>query len=177
MIFENLSLNSKSIIWAHEKGFRLENSKIFSPSGKELTLKSNWKGYLYFCFRPKVSQAGGRKICNICVHRFTAYIKYGNSLFEKGIVVRHLDGNCKNNSFENLALGSHYDNYMDQTEEVRKKRLSLLSFNHKKFTNEEIALIRQDHLINKLSYRDIMKKWGIPSTGSVGYILKHTYKT
>lgn len=48
------------------------------------------------------------------VHRIIAFIKFGYNFLEKGIMVRHLDDNGLNNTFNNIELGTWYDNYADR---------------------------------------------------------------
>ena len=52
-------------------------------------------------------------------HRVVAYKKYGDVMFEKGVVVRHLDGDKRNSSPGNLILGSRSDNSQDHVVDRR----------------------------------------------------------
>lgn len=92
---------------------------VVSPKGRELILRPNDQGYLVFRCPLTITPVGYIK-----VHRLQALQKYGLALFEPGIVVRHLDGQKCNNSWENIAIGTNSDNQLDISEEVRISRAS-----------------------------------------------------
>ena len=48
------------------------------------------------------------------VHRIVAFIKFGYDFLGKGIMVRHLDDNGLNNTYDNIELGTWQDNYNDR---------------------------------------------------------------
>jgi hypothetical protein len=48
---------------------------------------------------------------------------------------------------------------------------------NRKFTDEEVNLIREDSKIHKLPYSKIMEKWNINSKGTLSYIINNSYKT
>jgi hypothetical protein len=62
------------------------------------------------------------KHIRVLAHRLQAYIKYGDAIYAKGIVVRHLDGNPKNNKLENIAIGNQLDNWNDYVRLCESKR-------------------------------------------------------
>lgn len=59
----------------------------------------------------------------IAEHRVIAFRKYGSIVFEKGILVRHLDGNKINNSPDNLVIGTNQDNVNDHVTARREAAL------------------------------------------------------
>ena len=63
------------------------------------------------------------KHIRVLAHRLQAYIKYGDAIYAKGIVVRHLDGNPKNNRLENIAIGNQLDNWNDYLLLCESKRV------------------------------------------------------
>lgn len=67
-------------------------------------------GYMYFSFRIE------GKIVKVYFHRYQAYTKFGDRLYEDGLVVRHLDGNFLNNSSSNIELGTTSDNRKERYE-------------------------------------------------------------
>ena len=85
-------------------------------------------------------------------------MKFGDRIFEKGLLVRHLDGNSLNNSWDNLELGNQQQNMLDRKEEDRKNH----SKNSKKLPQEEKEKIAKDKKENGLSYRQLSKKYNIP---------------
>lgn len=89
---------------AFEKGYRAdEYGRVISPKGKYVSLFLNTR-YLKFSLRIK------GKIEKVRVHRLVAYQKYGESLYNPGIIVMHIDGISINNQYENIALGSQSEN-------------------------------------------------------------------
>ena len=54
----------------------------------------------------------GKRV-TIPVHKFVAYLKFGDEIFKEGIEVRHLDGNSLNNGYENISIGTHTQNMRD----------------------------------------------------------------
>ena len=87
---------------------------VVSPNNHLMTLRENEKGYLTFRY------ANDR----VKVHRLQAYQLFGEALFAPGILVRHLDGNKKNNHADNIAIGTSSDNQLDIPEEQRVARAS-----------------------------------------------------
>lgn len=170
---ENLSLKNKAILYAIEKGYKVKNDVIISPHGKILKLQKE-NGYLSFNVTPTWN---GKKRCyHIKVHRFVAYQKYGNKIFEPDIVVRHLNGNPIDNSEKNIDIGTQSDNLYDRIEEDRIKTAINASKSLRKFTDETIIQIKLDRA-NGMSYNDLMKKYNISSKGTMSYIINNTYKT
>ena len=119
--------------------------------------------YKYFSFRIN------GEIIKVYFHRFQAYNKFGDALYEDNIMVRHLDGNYLNNSESNIDLGTNSDNMMDIPKEVRVKRSSNAS---KKYPDELVQAIRLDKE-SGMSYKELMVKYGISSKGTLSYIINH----
>ena len=65
-------------------------------------------------------------------HRLQAYIKYRELMYKKGIMVRHLNGNRLDNSWDNIAIGTAYDNAQDMTLEERRQRGAKIHATRKK---------------------------------------------
>jgi hypothetical protein len=102
-------------------------------------------------------------------HRLQAFQKYGYKLFEKGIMVRHLDGNSLNNSWDNIFIGNNSDNQLDIPKQIRIKRAVNASYFLRKYIKEEV---KKFHSIDK-SYNKTMDKFGITSKGTLHYILNN----
>lgn len=95
------------------------------------------------------------------VHKLQAYIKYGDKIFEKGIVVRHLNDIKSDNSWDNIVIGSQSQNMMDRTQESRKNHIK-----RKEPISDDIISEMENDRKNKngkkgLSYRGLAKKYGI----------------
>lgn len=88
--------------------------------------KNSGKGYLM------VSLSMNNKRLKIGVHRLVLWAFSGKQ--EKGVDARHLDGNCKNNHFSNLAYGTRSDNIQDSV-----KHLTMM--HPKKLTKESVINI------------------------------------
>lgn len=87
---------------------------VRNPKGD--TLKGSiTRGYIKFSVR-----YGGNSSFPVRVHRFQGYLKFSDKIFEKGIVLRHLDGNSLNNKYDNIEIGTQSDNMFDRPEEDRK---------------------------------------------------------
>lgn len=160
----NLSKSNQFLIKAYEKGYRVIDGEVFKNNKKKAKIGTNKQGYNTF----------GK---NIKIHRLVAYQKYGNKMFEPKILVRHRDGNKQNNSYNNILLGSDHDNHMDKDPKDRLIHSLKAASKHRKFTDVEIELIRQDFKINKLTYKQIMAKWSISSKGTLSYIINNKYQT
>jgi hypothetical protein len=119
-------------------------------------------------FSVRVIINGDKSLAKVLVHRIQAYKKYGNVIFNKDVCVRHKDSNCKNNSIDNIIIGTYSDNMMDKSQEVRMKNAVYASSFVKKHNHEEIVKMHNDGL----SYSKIMKKTGIKSKGTVSFIVK-----
>ena len=122
-----------------------------------------------------MAQAGKRTVISVLVHRFIAYPKFGDNIFKEGIVVRHLDDNPNNNTWNNLELGTPSQNMMDKSEESRIKSSHLASLSARVYSDEEINLIRKDRA-SGLSYKEIGDKWNITKS-SARHFSTHLYKT
>ena len=163
----NMSLSKKNtwLLRACEKGFKIDsNGTILNKYGKTIKGQVD-RNYMHFCFRDK----DGNK--NITVHRLQAYQKFGDKIFEKGIQVRHLNGNSLDNSWDNIEIGTISDNAFDKSEETRKRVAIIASRKQQNSIRsyEERCLIYDD-LIKGLSLSKIMKKHNISSKGALSYM-------
>ena len=148
-------------ILAKQKGYVvLEDGTVNGPNKNDIGTINN--GYVFINLRV----AG--KCRNVRAHRLQAYQKYGEAIYSKGIVVRHLDGNPLNNSHTNIAIGNNSDNMMDKPKEQRMKdALHATSF-VRKHSHEEIISYHEKHN----SYKKTMEKFNISSKGTLHFILK-----
>lgn len=109
-----ISKRAVAVKEAYKKGYRVVDGVVITPLGYSLVLV----GRRYLRFSTKTING----IYPVHVHRLVAYQKYGDKLFEKGIQVRHLDGDRFNNLEHNIALGSQRDNCFDIPKEERIRR-------------------------------------------------------
>ncbi len=132
---------------AYEKGYRVtKDGDFLNPKGRKIGCV-NSAGYEHIGFKIN------KKYVNISTHRLQAYQKYGDKLYEDGIVVRHLNSNSLDNSFDNISVGTQKDNYLDIPEKNRKKMV----YNQIKYPKEfVIKLIEEYELVknyNKLAIK------------------------
>ena len=165
-----MNKTSLNIIYAAQNGYEIDKEgNVFSKNGK-LSLYNDSRGYLSFSvFRCKSSDM-------VPVHRYQAYNKFGNAIFEEGIVVRHFDGNQKNNSWDNLLLGSQKENSMDRLPSDRIKHAINGSNHIRKFTDLEMADIKSFYEENK-SYKKTMEKFSISTKSTMHRIINVDYVT
>lgn len=133
----NLSKGNLAIIEAFRKGYRVENSEIFNHLHKKINFRLDDDGYAVI------------KIFNypIKVHRLVAYQKFGNVIFEKGIQVRHLNGDKLDFSFQNIEIGTSQQNQLDKPIEKRKHAGYLSALRKRKLSIEQATEIRKEYLL------------------------------
>lgn len=156
---------------AHAHGYRvLEDGTFIGPRGKVLKTEVNEKGYLYVAV--KLKACGKRKLK---VHRLQAYQKFGDALYAEGIMCRHLNGNCKDNRLENIAIGTASDNMMDMPREERvAKSRKAIAARKDTYPLEVIRGVRKD-LAEGMKPKAICEKRGIKCCSTIYYIKNHTY--
>lgn len=93
------------------------------------------------------------------IHRLQAYQKFGDKIYEKGIVVRHLNGDRYDNSYDNIGIGTIIDNKNDIPKELISINCGQIK---RKYSKEIVENIRKDYE-NGLSYSSIMTKYHITS--------------
>ena len=144
------------------RGYSVDTiGNLYNPKGIKVTGCVHNNNRRYTCYRIE----GKRK--NVPFHRLVAYAKYGDSIYDDKIVVRHLDSNPLNNSWNNIAIGTQHDNMMDIDENERKKHASVAN---KKYSDDLVREIREKHR-NGMPYTEIMNKYHISSKGTLSFII------
>lgn len=106
------SVAKKSLLIAFEKGYTVDKFGVVYYKNRIINLSVNDNGYYYFPVNV------GKSISkHVRVHRLQGYQKFGNEIFTKK--VRHLNGDCKDNSYENIGIGSQSDNMLDKHPDKR----------------------------------------------------------
>lgn len=108
------------------------------------------------------------------IHLLQALQKFGIVEVAKAAHIRHLDGDSRNNSLINIALGSQSDNMLDQPEVTRKLRASNASRGRGKLTEAQWEEVARDYA-SGLGYKKLAKKWGV-GMGSLSYRLSKNAK-
>ena len=107
--------NRDKIKCAIEKGYYVDNNgNVFNNAGLQRKINFKHNGYPFFTIRDNYG-----KTVHILVHRLLAYQNFGDRIFKKNIVVRHLDGNPKNCTINNIAIGTQSENMYDIPKEKR----------------------------------------------------------
>lgn len=108
------------------------------------------------------------------VHQLQAYQKYGDLLFNDGIVVRHLNGVPTDNSWDNICIGTHSDNMLDKPKYVRER----VALKATRVNQDNIRPLKERYEIYNLlfkgySYSSIMKLYNI-AKGTLSYMKNYS---
>jgi len=162
----NLMTKQEEIIrLSKEKGYFVDkDGNVFNKDGKLISLSSTNKGTGYKSFNIRVN---GSNPTRSFVHRLQAFQKFGDVIFKKDMVIRHLNGNSLDNSFENIGIGTLSDNMLDIPKEKR-----VLNASNPKHDHEKII---QDYK-NGYTYKEIMEKYDITSKGTISFIINKSLK-
>jgi len=148
---------------AYNKGYRVTDKGIVNgPQKEDVGYFRN--GYLIVTIRVH------GKCKNLRAHRLQAYQKYGEKIYEPGTVVRHLDGDSKNNHVDNIGIGTHSDNMMDMPKEVRIAKAKHASSFVKKHDHAEVL----EFYYKTRSYKATMDRFNISSKGTLNFIIKQS---
>lgn len=86
------------------------------------------------------------------------------------MVIRHLNGNSFDNTFNNIGIGTPHDNSMDIPKEVRQRSAIYASKAAIKYPIELVQEIKEFYNQCK-SYKQTMEKYNIFSKGTLWHIL------
>lgn len=142
---------------AYQAGYRVtEQGDVISPySGKPLKLWMRKHGYMSFSYD---------HTDKVWVHRLQAFQKYGERIYEKGIQVRHLNGDSLDNRAENIAIGTQSDNMMDRRPEDRIAHAKHAASHIRKLSNEDVVAMREARAAGaKLS--ELCRRYGMSMGG------------
>lgn len=171
MVFNKLYLMGKSndaIVEAHLKGYRIdEDGVLYNPKGVvvEGFIDKYNRNYKMFSYK-----LNGESI-NIKFHRFVAYQKYGNLIFDSELHVRHLNNDSLDNSFKNIGIGTAKDNSNDrENKDLLKYAINASRANQ----NQNRSLKKREDIYKMLnqgmSYNKIIEKTDITSKGTLSYM-------
>lgn len=150
------------------KGYTVTREGILlNRNGKQVKGRIKDRNNDYYNFDIRIGPAKENKKVHCMIHRLQAYQKFGNKIYENGIVVRHLNGDRYDNSYNNIEIGTIKDNKNDIPKE-------LISINcgqiRRKYSVETIESIRKDRKAG-FTYTQLMSKYHITSKGTINYIL------
>lgn len=170
---QEVSTRSEAVIEAYNKGYRVnEGGEVVSPKNvirKTRTIDRH--SYRMLTFNVSVN---GLKV-PVAVHRLVAYQKFNDEMLKPGIMVRHLDGNSLNNSPSNIAIGTASDNAFDIPEIDRIRRARVAGSAHS--LPEEVWVKIESEYANKVGYKKLAKKYGVPLSTLSYRLSKRAKKT
>jgi hypothetical protein len=161
-----MSKNNEAVKAAWNKGYRVQpDGSVLSKLGKTRKLKTQKQdrsgNLLYYFFNVKL----GCMSFPVAVHRLQAFQKFGEKIFEEGVIVRHLDGDGLNNTWDNIALGDNHDNHMDRHPAVRSYHAGLC--NKGKYSKYDWRAVSIDRALG-MTYKQLSRKYGM-SKGTLSY--------
>jgi len=129
---------SKILLRVYRDGYRVSKDGIpHNPLGKKLIGGVNSKGY------HTISVKVGKKTCGLSVHCLQAYQKFGDSIFDDEIEVRHFNSDKLDNSWDNIGIGTHSENMMDAPSDARIKTAFKAASVRRRFSDSQIKEIRK----------------------------------
>lgn len=155
---------SRNEKYAYDRGYRMNKAGLFFNPRGEIIGGFNDDGYRKYKLRVPGDY---RKYYHFKLSRFQAYCKFGDKIYDKGMVVRHLNGIRNDDSWDNIEIGTQSQNMMDCPKEDRIARAIHAS---RKIVKHNVKEIR-DYYNKVKSYRKTMKKFNISSSGTLWYIL------
>lgn len=161
---------NKDVKVAYIKGYQVVDGVVYGVAGGKIRVFPNNTGYLGFAIRN-----GPGNPVKVLVHRLVAYQKFGGQIFQKGLQVRHIDGNKLNNREDNIEIGTQSDNMMDRSLQDRRQHAARAASFLRRFTDVEVEEIRSFYADVK-SYKVVMVRYNIRSKGSLHYLLHHDYQ-
>lgn len=140
-----------------------EGTEVRMPSGKLMKMTVKKGGHKEFGIGPKGKRS------KVLAHRMQAWFKYGEAMFEPGIICRHKDEDATNNHWDNIVIGTQQDNMMDQSPEVRHARAFKASRGQLK--HDHVAIL-DFYRLN--GFNATLAHFSITSKGTLSYIINKT---
>lgn len=147
--------HARHIMKAVDRGYTFDFSDcaLVTPRGSRIYAKLYGK-QRYPC--TTINNGEGTKTnISFALHKFAAYVLYGELALRQGVNVRHLDGNVLNLSKQNLVLGTSQDNQFDKAGHIRSSAAKKARASQgkrpvtSKVTDDEARQILQDYLTMK----------------------------
>lgn len=161
-----MSILNEALLYAHNTGYIVDKSGDIFLNGKKLKGRiktiSGHSPYREFAIK------FNNTVQYLKVHRLQALQKYGNEIFKAGIVVRHLNNNSLDNSYDNIVIGTVQDNAMDIPESTRRANAQHAASFITKYNHQEVY----DFYMKTKSYKETMKHFDIASKSTVHNIVK-----
>lgn len=156
---------------AYNRGFRVTKEGIcISPKGNKVGSIKNYNNVKY-----KIINFKDIKHFELFIHRLQAYQKFGEKIYEPNIVVRHLNNNSLDNSWDNIEIGTQSDNQQDIPKEQRILNALNGAETQKKYSDElhkQVLEAREQGM----TYKEIMEKFGIKCKSQVSFMINKRRK-
>lgn len=155
-----------------KKGYYVtEDGCLMSPKNKRVGTYSKRRGMRY----EYVSVLYDGKIDKLFTHRLQAFQKFGAELYKKGYVVRHLNGDSLDNTYDNISIGTYVDNALDIPKEKRKM-MSVVAVraSMKKIIKYNQDIVKKAVLMRErgATFVEIAKTLGISTRAQANYIVR-----
>jgi hypothetical protein len=158
-----MSKKNDYLLEAVKQGYKIDTlGRVISPNGNILC-PYNDNGYYTFSIR--LNGAKGY----VKVHRLAGYLKFGDIVLDKE--VRHLDNNSKNNSWNNIEIGTRQDNELDKPKNYRVKTAKYAASFVRKMSRDESIKLREDRN-DGMSYSELRTKYGLAKS-TLWYIINN----
>lgn len=162
---------TRAMIWSLKNGVTVDRCGIVKKkNGKIIKLRENSYGYKVFTAGPRERRVP------VKVHCAVAFLKFGNSLFEEGQVVRHLNGHRTDNRWENIGIGTRSQNALDIPRDKRLEMAIHAASFLWKLSSKDVKNLRSERE-SGANYKYLCKKYKV-SKSTVSYVVnKKTYRT
>jgi len=146
---------------AHERGYFVDKNGTFKTPNDTIIKTKDKQGYV----RTSIQIKGKNK--HLFAHRLQAYQMYGEKIYKKGNVCRHLDADKDNNSIKNICLGTNKENFLDIPREQVIERANRAAKATIKYDRDEVISFYE----RCKSYKQTMERFNMSSGGTLHYIL------
>lgn len=140
-----------------KQGYTIDEAGVVkNPEGKVLS-GSKSDGYLKFSVRTDFTTSYAMRF-----HKFQAYTKFGDKIFDNSQVVKHLNGITDDNNYDNIVLG--------------KKSIGKPVEREVRGIPEDIKEKLVEDRKNNISYRKLVDKYGIPKSTIMDFVNRQIKK-
>jgi len=156
---------SRTLLWAVGHGYTVDRSgAVFLPNGK-LCRQRLIDGYWTITAGP----GNGNERGAVRVHKLIGYFKYGEAIFADGLVLRHRDNNARNNTWDNVVIGTQSQNMLDRPLEDRRLHAQRAADTKRVLDDDGVAQLKADRATG-MTYSQLRAKYGLAKS-SISCIL------
>ena len=154
-----LSKKNKLVLETFQEGYDISKEGwLIRKDGsikKEFRVGKN--GYLFVSLRLPLDKRG-----QISIHKLQAYKKFGELMFKPNMVVRHINGDKLNNSYENILIGTQSENQLDRcTEDLKLHSIKAIRKKQDNIRPLKTRLEIYEMIYKCIPTREIMDKYSI----------------